>query len=155
MRTLIFLLFIACSWMANAQTKIVGFVKLQSSGNQALPNAEVWAIGAASKPLRFSNTKGYFELEFPSKKAGDVIREVTVTLDGYEVVNKKDLESYGLLSQPRRQSAHHRALCKQGEYRKAAADYYQTTYHAGEAELQAEKKRLNKPWSKSAKTAAL
>ncbi len=76
---------------ALGQAHIVGFVKLQSSGGQALPNAETWAIGCTAAPERFSNSKGYFELRFPSKSPGGIIRNISVTLPGYEVVNKKKL----------------------------------------------------------------
>jgi len=144
MRNLLVLCFFHAALSLSAQTKIIGFVKLQSSSNQSLKNAEVWAIGAASKPLRFSNDKGYFELEFPNKKVGDIIREISVTLDGYEVVNKKDLESYGLLRQPDDDPLII-VLCKQGTYRKAAADYYQTIYSTSETELLAKKSRLENP----------
>jgi tetratricopeptide (TPR) repeat protein len=126
-----------------AQTKIVGFVKRQSSGNEALVGAEVWAIGSAAKQERFSNSKGYFELEFPTKTAGQVIRDISVTLDGYEVVNKKKLESYGLIAQPE-DNPLIIVLCKTGNYRRAAAAYYQTIFDVGATELKAEKERLEK-----------
>ncbi len=63
MKNILVAIFLLGSASLLAQSRIVGFVKLQSSGNQALKNAEMWAIGAASRPQRFSDDKGYFELE--------------------------------------------------------------------------------------------
>lgn len=128
---------------ALGQAKIIGFVKLQNSGGQALPNAEAWAIGCAATPGRYSDDKGYFELSFPRKAPGDVVRNLSVTLAGYEVVNKKQLQSVGLLSTPEEQPLIV-VLCKQGSYRQAAANYYQTILTGGQSELQAEKARLEK-----------
>ena len=68
---------------ALGQAKIIGLVKLQNSGGQALPNAEAWAIGCAANPARFSDNKGYFELSFPVKAPGDVVRNISVSLNGY------------------------------------------------------------------------
>jgi len=143
MKRLTFLFFIFSPLLLPAQARIVGFVKLQNSGGQALPNAETWAIGCAGKDARYSDSKGYFELEFPNKSAGDVIRNISVTLSGYELVNKKKLESYGLLKQPT-DNPLIIVLCRQGNYRKAAAGYYQTILEEGHSELKAEKARLEK-----------
>lgn len=125
------------------QAKIIGLVKLQNSGGQALPNAEAWAIGCAATPGRYSDDKGYFELSFPAKAPGDVVRNLSVTLAGYEVVNKEQLQSVGLLNAPEEQPLIV-VLCKQGSYRQAAANYYQTILTGGQRELQAEKARLEK-----------
>jgi tetratricopeptide (TPR) repeat protein len=135
-----FLLLCAATTLA-AQAKLVGFVKRQSSGNEALPNAEVWCIGAKMTEARYSNSKGYFELEFSAKKHGAVVREISARLDGYEVVNKDALKSRVLAEHPEDDPLII-VLCRQGEYRRAAAEYYQTIYNAGEAQLLAEKKRL-------------
>lgn len=138
--TLICLLLPFC---ALGQAKIIGFVKLQNSGGQALPNAEAWAIGCAATPARFSDDKGYFELSFPSKAPGDVVRNLSVTLTGYEVVNKDKLEGYGLLKEPEGAPLIV-VLCKQGDYRRAAADFYRTIFSQGQSELKAEKARLER-----------
>jgi tetratricopeptide (TPR) repeat protein len=128
---------------ALGQAKIIGLVKLQNSGGQALTNAEAWAIGCAANPARFSDNKGYFELSFPAKAPGDVVRNISVSLNGYEVVNKEQLQSVGLLKVPEEQPLIV-VLCRQGSYRQAAANFYQTILTGGQNELQAEKARLEK-----------
>lgn len=130
-----------------AQSKIVGYVKRQNSGNEMLANAAVWSEDAAAQPLSLSNEEGYFELDFPTKKTGDVVSSISVSLEGYEVVNEKSLENHSLISSPEDDPLIV-ILCPEGEYRRTAGGYYQKIYYSGKSKLQAEKKRLEQELKK-------
>ncbi|MCB0628824.1 MAG: tetratricopeptide repeat protein [Saprospiraceae bacterium] len=79
------------STFLNAQNTLAGLVKLQSSGKTPLPNVEVYALGAQTT---YTNDKGYFELHFSSKSAGDLVGAIEFSLEGYVLINEE--KSQGL-----------------------------------------------------------
>ena len=79
--------FFAAGWMYGAAV-LKGKITLQNSGGIPVAYAQVSAFG--SNPV-ISTDSGFFHLEFPGKVPGDVVT-LTVQKQGFEVVNKKDLE---------------------------------------------------------------
>ena len=83
--------------MLAQNNKILGYVKLKSSGNKPLEHVEIWSMQANAS---YSDAKGYFELEFPRLKPGDVVRNVEVVLQGYTVINEEKLAELVIPNDP-------------------------------------------------------
>lgn len=113
---------IACScflWCnaAIAQTvSLKGIVTFQNSGNKPVLGAQIKSLWATPK---LTDNKGQFRLDLVQKLAGDEI-DLSVTYNGYEVVNKKELT---LNINPEIAIKYY--LCKIGHWEKSAFSFYQ------------------------------
>jgi tetratricopeptide (TPR) repeat protein len=103
-----------------AQNILSGFVKLQSSGKTPLANVEVYALGAQTT---YTNDKGYFELKFSNKNAGDLIGYVEFSLEGYVLINEEKCEGLTIPKDPSL-SPLQIVMSKKNAYREQKAQYY-------------------------------
>jgi len=119
-RTLVFLLLLSTGLLCAQNNKILGTVKLQSSGRTPLPNVEVYALGAETA---YTNDKGLFELEFNYKKAGDVIDAIEASLDGYVLINEDKCRGVAIPNDPT-QAPLRIIMSKKEAFREQKARYY-------------------------------
>ncbi len=109
--------FFAAGWMFGAAV-LKGKITLQNSGGIPVANAQVTVFG--SNPVT-STDSGFFQLEFPGKAPGDVV-SLTVQKQGFEVVNKKDLERVILRKSPDEWLSIF--MCPAGKWQENAQVYY-------------------------------
>ena len=118
-----FLLIIALNifywFQIQSQNNVIrGIVKLQNSGAQPLNNVKISAFGAGSV---FSNDNGMYELTFTGKSPGSSV-SLLVKLDGYEVINNKELERCVIRQNP--DDLVFIVMAKQGQRNEQALAYY-------------------------------
>ena len=97
MRYFLFFIILLGAGFLKAQSSIVGFVKLQSSGNVPLPDVEVYALGAQAT---YTDDKGYFELIFNSKSAGDLINSIEFSLSNFIIINEEKCQDVIIYARP-------------------------------------------------------
>lgn len=118
-RFILWVLFIfwASGWM-NGAAVLKGRITLQNSGGKPVATAQVSAFGSNSV---ISTNSGLFELAFSHKAPGDVVF-LTVQKQGFEVVNKKDLERVILRKSP--DELLEIFMCPEGKWQENAQLYY-------------------------------
>ncbi|MCX6580057.1 MAG: tetratricopeptide repeat protein [Candidatus Aminicenantes bacterium] len=95
-----------------------GKIVLLSSGGKPVACAQVIAFEINPQS---STSAGLFQLDFPDKKPGDVVMLI-VQKEGFEVINKKDLESVVLRQNP--DEILEIAMCLEGAWQKNALAYF-------------------------------
>ena len=84
--------FISC-FPLEGQIRQVGYVTIQNSGKSPLSGVQVRAAGAIPAS---SDIKGNFTLSFGTSKAGELLLLEDVYKEGYELVNRRELERWAL-----------------------------------------------------------
>lgn len=87
----IFILSIILPLIVKAQSFQSGFVMEFCSGNKPLSGVEVLVMGATPA---VSDVNGHFRLAFRNKMNGDLIMYDQINKNGYELVNKEDVQNW-------------------------------------------------------------
>lgn len=108
-----------------AQSTFKGVVTLQNSNKIPLHGVQIMALG--SNPTT-SDNQGAFQIVLKNKRPGDKVSINKIYKEGYEVVNKKDIENYLIPSK-----ADHFApivMCPEGTIAENTAKYYDISLSA-------------------------
>ncbi len=136
--TIFFILFCLTIQLPAQNNKIVGYVKLQSSGKTPLENVEVYALGANTD---YTNDKGYFELIFSNKKVGDLVANIEFSMDGYRVINEEKCEGLSIPKDPSLVPLVV-VMSRKKEYQQQLAVYYKVIIDNATSNFEAERKAL-------------
>lgn len=129
-----------------AQNYQSGFVTEFNSGNTPLTGVEVLVMGSIPA---ISDVNGHFRLSFRNMQNGDLILYKQITKNGYELVNKEDVQNWVFSTKYPVKIV----MCKVGTldnskrmYYKIGNDYYEKKYIASMAELkiQLQKNQISK-----------
>lgn len=108
-----------------AQTTQKGMVRLQNSGNKAIPGVQIIFRGA---PATDSDNDGIFNLVFTTKKPGDITMYKEIYKKKYELVNDKELQTIILSNDPL--DFINIILAEKGSLAKMRVEYYQVSEKA-------------------------
>ncbi len=139
MKNILLLLCITVLWTYGIaqNNQIRGIVKLQNSGSKPLANVQISAFGSGSV---YSNSSGMYELTFNGKRPGASV-SIMVQLDGYELINGRELERCVIRQNP--DDLVFIIMAKQGQRNKQALAYYNIIVDNTNANYRKELKDIN------------
>ncbi len=148
MKHIFTLLFLAVLGNLSAQSKygvtLSGYVTIQNSGNQSAYPTQIKSIGATDAIV--NSNDGSFKLIYPNKMPGMEVN-LYVEKTGYEVVNEEILDDLIIPDPSDLRKDVKIYLCKEGEWRKRANEFYEInqkeiykTYQKQIKELEKKKK---------------
>jgi len=117
-------LVLSAASLVMADAVLRGKIVLLNSGGKPVKGVTVASFGAHTQ---VSSSLGFFELNFPDKNPGDVVF-ITVDKDGFEVINKKELDR--VILRTNADELVEIVMCPQGSWQKAASEYYGTAAKA-------------------------
>lgn len=113
------LLVIFNSSVSGQVNSLKGVVLMQNSNSTPISGVRISDFGAN---ITYTNDAGYFQLRYANKSPGDVIK-LFVEMEGFEVINQRELETLFLPSDPN--YVVKIILAREGERDQAALGYYQ------------------------------
>jgi len=125
MKKIFFLAFLSLSVLAKSQTTVKGIFTEQNSGNKPVVGVQIKALGANPE---VSDNSGLFQLVFGAKKPGDRVIVSEIKKKGYEIVNKKEVDSWLIGSNPNQRTKV--VMCPEGLIAENTAKYYDISLKA-------------------------
>ena len=107
--------------VTSAQVTQVGIVKEYNSNGKPVAGAGISILSSSDLQPAASNSDGFFRLNFSQKRTGDVVYNLRIVKDGYEIVNAKDFADGWTLSP---QDTMKIIVAKKGIIAQTRAKYY-------------------------------